>query len=247
VRSFAVALALLLAFLTGTLTLEAYAGRAVAFAPDAAGRALDAALDQPDLVQQVMARAVPGYELLPGPERLAVDQLARTDAAHRVARQVRLDADGTVALTPLQRQLTRSLRGLGLEPLADIVTAAGPGRVTVPASYLDRYRQARDLSRLVLVAGAVVTALLVVLALLVSPDRLRTLRTIGLTALLCCVAAAVVYWALPGVATLVGSSSAAEVVAAVIRDGRPTVLARLAPVAVAGLVLAVVAALGRRA
>jgi hypothetical protein len=245
VRALVVGVVLFLSFLTGTVALEAYVAHQVVLDPDRAGQALGAALDEPDMLDKVLHRAVPGYRRLPVGVRATAAGVARTDAARRAVRQVRLDDDGTVALAPLQRELAGALRSAGQPRLSAQVAEASGGRVTVPARYMTRYRDARSTSWQVVTVGTLATAVLFLAALLMSAHRRRTVAAIGVTALLSCVAAALLYWALPGIVGLAGSGSVADVAAVVLRAERATVVRTLLPFALVAVVLVVVAAVAR--
>ena len=244
-RSFFAGLALFLSFLTGTVALEAFVAHHVVLDPDRAGQALSAALDEPELRERLLHRAVPGYRKLPQPVQTVADQLAGTSSAHRAVEKVSLSDDGTIALAPLQLELAQSLRTLGQPQLAAQLTAVSGTTITVPEKYLSRYRDARETSWRVAVLGAAATLVLFLLALLLSPKRRRTVRSIGVSALLACGAAALLYWALPGVAGLVSSGSTGDVAAVVLRAERPAVLLMLLPVAVVAVVLVVGSLLAR--
>ena len=64
-RSFLAGLALFLAFLTGTTALAAYVAYDVLLDPSRAGQVLDEAMEQPELQQKILTKAVPGYAQLP--------------------------------------------------------------------------------------------------------------------------------------------------------------------------------------
>ena len=238
-RSFLAGFAVFLAFLTGTVGLGAYVVHDVVLDPARAGQVVDYALHQPDTRREILDKVVPDYGQLPVSVRAKVDALANASVARRAAREVSLDPHGRVGLKPLQRRLASDLRAAGLPQVASRVAAADT-RAAVPAQYVSRYHTARHDSATVASRAALVTAVLVVLALLVSPRRLRTVRSIGLAALLACLVVALLYWALPSLITAASSSPLVGAVVAVVQAQRGGVLTRLAPVAVVGLVLFVV-------
>lgn len=239
-RSFVAGLALFLSFLTGTAALEAFVVHEVLLDPDRAGQVLDSALRQPDTRAKILAQVVPGYDRLPGVARAGVDALAGTPEVSRVARQVTVTRTGEVSLTPLRTELARGLRDNGLTGLARVVSTADVGAsVQVPSTYMDRFNQARDTSWFIATQGAILTAMLVIVALLASRRRGRTVRGAGLVVLACSVVAVVLFWLLPAVVRAVGSDSTTEVVAVVVESQRHVALLTLAPFAVGGAVLVV--------
>ncbi|MEP7090317.1 MAG: hypothetical protein ABI776_09435 [Nocardioidaceae bacterium] len=245
-RSFAAGLALFMAFLTGTATLGAYVAHQVVLDPDRAGQALSAALDEPDLLHKVLNQTVPGYQRLSQTDRDLIDGLAGSDTAHRAVGSVSMDARGDVDLAPLRRQITRALRSAGQPGLADqLAAAAGGTRVSVPSDYFSHYQRARDVSWFVATRGAVATLVLFAVALLVSPHRVRTVRSVGVALLLSTAVAALAFWALPALAAAVSSSTAADAAAVVLRAERSDVLRALLPPAVVAVVLIVVGLVGQ--
>jgi hypothetical protein len=97
----------------------------------------------------------------------------------------------------------------------------------------------------VVTVGTLATAVLFLAALLMSAHRRRTVAAMGVTVLLSCVGAALLYWALPGIVGLAGSGSVADVAAVVLRAERATVVRTLLPFALVAVVLVVVAAVAR--
>jgi hypothetical protein len=242
-RSLLAGLALFLAFVSGTAALTAYAAHEVLLDPRRAGEVLSTALRQPDLRERILSRAVPGYAQLPGVARTGVDALAATPSVDRALESVTVSRTGEVSLSPLQAALAAGLRSNGLGPVADAVSSAQGASVTVPPEYLDRYLTAQDTSRRVAVQGGLVAGLLLVVALVVSRDRRRTVRSAGITTLLACAAAAGLHLLLP---TFVAASSARpeiDAVAAVVQAQRTEVLLALLPAVAAGLVLLAVGVL----
>jgi hypothetical protein len=242
-RSFLAGLALFLAFLSGTAALTAYAAHEVLLDPRRAGEVVSTALQQPDLRARILSRAVPGYAQLPGVARSGVDALATTPSVDRALASVTVSRTGEVSLAPLQAALADGLRSNGLAPLADVVSAAQGASVTVPPEYLDRYLTAQDTSRRVAVQGGLIAVALLVVALVVSRDRRRTLRSAGITTLLACAAAAVLHLLLPTFVSASSSRPEIDAVAAVVSAQRTEVLLTLLPAAAVGLVLVAVGVL----
>jgi hypothetical protein len=249
VRSFLAGLAIVLAFFTGTAALGAFVAHQVVLNPDHAGVALDAALDDRGLVDRVLARVVPGYNGLPQPLVDGVRRFALTPSVHRAARRVTFDpATGELSLRPVQSALASELRQNGAGPVADAITA-GDAVITVPANDLARYNDARWATSQVALLGGLMTAALFVLALIVSPRRSSTLRSIGLTVLLGCGVVGAVFWAAPKLIGLASSSVAAQAAAVLSKAALPNALQLLIPFAVVGLVITVASLLipGRKA
>ncbi len=244
-RSFFAGLAIFLSFLTGTTALASYVIHDVVLDPARAGEVVAYGLQQTDLRRDILGHTVPRYGRLSVKVRADVDAVAESSGVGEAARRVSLDSDGNVALGPLQQYLARVLRPD--HPSLATRIAGADTRVAVPSRYVDRYDAARDNSRTLAVRGALATAVLLVVALLVTPSRRRSSRSIGIAALLAAGIVALGYWALPTVIQAASSSSVVGAVVAVVRAERTDVLLRVAPVAVVGAVLVVVAvALGSR-
>lgn len=239
-RSFVAGLAIFLAFLTGTAALGSYVTRTVLLDPARVGQVVETSLQTPDLRDRILARTVPGYARLPGPARAVVAALADDPGLDRAARRIVLDPDGTVSLEPLQREIARRLSG-SLPQVAALVASAHT-RVTVPATYVDRYQAARDNSRRLALGAGLVTAGLLLAALVVSRHRRRTVRSIGIASVLSALVVALLYWAVPSVLEVATANPLAGGVISVVRTERSDVLLRLLPVVVVGLVLAIGAA-----
>jgi hypothetical protein len=245
-RSFAAGLALFLAFLSGTAALASYVAYDVLLDPSRAGQVVDESLQQPELQQQILTKAVPGYAGLDPRAKAAIDEAARSPEAAKALAAVSMTDDGTVSLTPLQKELGSALRANDQSRLASQVERTDAGAVRVPSTYLDRFHEARDATRKTWTGGALITLGLIALALLVSPNRRRTLRSTGITVLVAAVAVAVGYWMMPAFARAASSDPAADAVAAVLEALRSTVLLRLAVPAAVGIVLIVVGSGGSR-
>ena len=199
-RSFAAGLALFLAFLTGTAALAAYVAYDVLLDPSRAGQVVDEALKQPELRKQILAKAVPGYAALDPRLKAAVDDAAQSPEASKALSTVSLTDKGTVSLSPLQKELGAALRANNQPDLASRVEKTDVGAAKVPATYMDRIDTSRDLARKAWMGGALITLGLVALALLVSPNRPRTLRSTGITVVVAGAAVALGYWVLPAFA-----------------------------------------------
>jgi hypothetical protein len=245
VRSFVAGLAVLLAFLTGTVALGAAVVHHTLLDPAKAGQVVEKALEDPELRDEILAQAVPGFGALPQIVRTQVGALAQTSAARSAVRRLELRNDGTVSLEPLQAALATELRQAGLGQVAAVVTSRD-ARVAVPSRYLTRYHDARRTSQKLEQWGAVATALLVVVALLVSRRRLRTVRSIGVATLLACAVVAAFFWALPGLLRAASSDVAYDALAGAVQGQLSAMVAMLVPVAVVGAVLVVVGLLGGR-
>lgn len=239
-RSFVAGFVLFVSFLTGTAALEAYVVHEVLLDPDRAGQALSSALQQPELRDKILNRTVPGYGRLPPVVRAGVEQAADDVRVHRALRSVELQDDGTVSLAPLKTELADELRRQGQGRLADLVQAVeGPETITVPSEDMDRYTSARGTTWKVAVGGGLITVGLLVIAALVSPNRRRTIRSIGVTVLLVAGAAALLYAAIPTVVRAADARPEIEAIAAVVEAQRSTAWLTLLPVAVVGVVLVV--------
>lgn len=240
-RSFLVAVALLLAFVAGTASLTAYVAHRTVLDPQHSGRLLSAALQQPALRQQLLEAAVPGYENLPAPLKEGLDQVAGSPRFAAAVRHLRVDAQGRVHLGPLRKRIERELRAHGEDQLATALSyLPAPDTVQLPGTYVTRLRDAREAAWLVATRGGAVAVGLLLLALLVSPHRRRTLRAAGVTVLLSCGATALLWWVAPVVVDVLSSPAWAQAAASARKAYTPLAVATLVPVAVAGAVVAVV-------
>jgi hypothetical protein len=247
-RSFVAGFVLFLSFLSGTAAVEAYVVHEVLLDPERAGEVLGSALQQPELRDKILSRAVPGYAQLPTAARAGVDRAAEEVRVDQALRNVQLGEDGTVPLAPLKTGLADELRRQGQGRLADLVEAAeSPETVTVPPEDMDRYTSARDTTWKVAVGGGLITVGLLLIAAIVSPDRRRTIRSIGVTVLLVAGAAALLYAALPTAVRAADARPEFEALAAVVEGQRSTAWLTLLPVAVVGVVLVVASLLMPRA
>lgn len=250
-RSFLTALALLLAAVIGTVALTAYVASQTVLSTHGSGQVISSALQQPALRHRILAEVVPGYETLPSPVQDELNKIAQNRKFDAAVKHVRVQADGTVQLAPLRHQLEHWLRAHGEAPAASILAAVGgPVTVHLPRPVAHRYAEARHTARTVAWVGGIVAVALLLLALLISRHRRRTLGGVGWTILASCAATAVLWWAIPGLAGLVSHQAWADALAAVAGGASyPTVISILIPVAVAGAIVLIVSFLlprGRR-
>ena len=241
-RSFLATLALLLAAVVGTVALTAYVASQTALSTHDSGRVLSSALHQPALRHQILAAVVPGYDTLPSPVQGELNRIAQDPKFDAAVRHVRIQADGTVQLAPLRHQLERWLRTHGQGPAASILSAVGgPVTVRLPRHVAHSYAQARRTAGTVARVGGAVAIALLLLALLVSRSRRRTLGGAGWTILASCAATAVLWWAIPSLAGLASHRVWADALAAAAEGASyPTVISILVPVAVVGGIVVVV-------
>ena len=247
-RSFLTGLLLLVAFVSGTAALTAYVADQVVLAPDRTGDVIARAVGQKDLRDELLSRAVPGYDQLPAPVKARVDQAAESEAAQRALKKVNVRNDGTVSLAPLRDGIATELRANGLGPVADRITSAsGSAEVELPSRYTDKLDQARSTTRNVWTKGGLVAVIALVLAVLVSRRHVRTVGSAGLTVLLASGAAALIYFVLPDVARAVSSDPLVEAGAEAMRSDLGVVFTTLLPVLVIGGAMLLVGLLGGRA
>lgn len=238
-RSFLAGLVLFVSLLTGTAALGAYTANRTVLEPREIGRVVTYALADPALRSRVLRKVIPGYDALPSVLQAGVSPIADTSAVRRGTRRLRLSADGTVSLAPLQASLVKALRSSGLTPVATIVAGVHSPTLDVPQQYIRTYVKVRDGSHRTALVGAAITALLLVLALVVSPDRRRSVRTIGVIAVLASLVVGVGAWLLPSVVRAASSDPLVDAVAGTLRDQRHDVVSLLLPFVVAGVVLVV--------
>ena len=240
-RSFLAALALLLAWALGTVALTSYVASQAVLSPDSSGRLLSSALQQPVLRHRILAKVVPGYDVLPDPLRRELNQVVTSPRFDRAIAQLRVDAHGRVDLTGLRHRLENRLRAHGQDQLATLLTTVGgPATVTLPKPIRHDYERARATTHRIAVGGAIAAGVLLLLALLISPHRRSTVRGAGWTILASCAATAVLWWAAPGLAKLSSRPLWVDIATAAQHVSTSTVVATLVPVAVAGVVVLLV-------
>lgn len=245
-RSFLAGLLLLVAFVTGTAALGAYVANATLLQPAQAGHLVDYALTHPSVRDRILSEVVPGYDDLPTVAKDGIGTVASAGAVRDAARQLRVTDSGRVSLGRLQRQLAGQLDDRGLGSVASQLRAAGPVTIRLPAPYGRYYAQTTTRTDQVALYGTVATAVLVLLALLVSPRRSRTIRTTGLAAILSCGVVALAYYLLPSLIRTVSSDELVNAASGALATQWDTVWHILVPVAVVGLVLAVLSLFGGR-
>jgi hypothetical protein len=243
-RSFLAGLALLLAWIAGTAALTSYVALQGVLSPHGSGRVLSSALQQPALRHRILADVVPGYGELPDPLRREVNQVVQSPRFDQAIAHLRVDAHGRVDLTGLRQQLERRLRAQGLDQLATMLgSVGGPATVTLPSPVRHDYAKARAVAHRIAVDGAVAAGVLLLFALLVSPNRRRTVRGAGWTILASCAATAVLWWASPALAKLSSRRLWVDIATAAQHASTATVVATLVPVAVVGVVVLLVSLL----
>jgi len=246
-RSFLAGIALLLAFVTGTVALSAYVAETVLLDPARAGEVVSKAIGQDAVRSEVLRRAVPGYDRLDPRAQDLIDQAAGSEQARQALEGVKLDDNGNVRLGPLRDRVVSELQANGQAKLADrIRTASGGAEVSLPPKYLDNFQTARQSARDAWTKYGMLAGIFAVVALVVSKRRVRTLGSVGITILLCCVAVALVALAAPGLVRAASSDPLAEAGAAVLRAEWTSALWAMLPVAVVGAALTVLGVAGGR-
>jgi hypothetical protein len=239
-RSFLAGVALLLAGVIGTAALTAFVAHETVLARRNADRLMVSALERPALRHDILQELLPTYDRLPPPVRREVNRITRSRDLDRALRHVRIDADGAVHLRPLRHDLQQVLRDRGMERQAAVLgqlPADGTVRL-VPATVLEDYRAARQLTWEVATLGGLTAGLLLVAALVVAPNRRAALLTAGLVVLVGCAAGAALWWWAPALARFTGHGGWAPTLAA-LRDATTSqALLSLAPFAAVGLAAA---------
>jgi len=238
VRGFLAGLAAVLVFFTATAGLAGAVGLTL-LDPHRAGDVVATALGESDLASRILGRVVPGYTTLDPSTRAAVRGVVRAQPTLDAARRVEFDAStGKVDLQPLRQEVVDALRQAGQPRLAATVAHDERGSVvTVPMKDLNRYRDARELSRRAALLGGLATLVLAGVALLSSRHRLRTGRSVGVAVALAALVVGAAYWLLPGAAQSVGSNDAAKVASALLDLARPRVLVILGSALGVGVLL----------
>ncbi len=245
-RSFLAGLALFLAFVTGTIALSAYVAEATFLDPSRAGAVVAKALGSPDVREEVLTRALPGYDRLDARTKARVDEAARSATARKALDRVQLSDDGSLRLDSLRDAVATELRARGQAPLARRLSAAGVGTVTLPTRYTRKLTDARATARNTWQKAGLAAAVFAGVALLVSKRRIRTVGALGLTILLCCAATAGLAWLLPTFVRAASSDPLVGVGASVLRSEWSSALLTMLPVAVVGAALFVLGLFGAR-
>ena len=246
-RSFLAGTALLLAFVTGTVALSAYIAETVLLDPSRAGEVVSKAIGQEDARNEILTRAVPGYDRLDSRTRALVDEAAGSATAREALKEVKLDDNGNVQLGALRDSVVSELRAHGQGKVADrIKTSSGPAEVSLPSRYVAKFHSARQTARDTWTKTGVLAGIFALLALLVSRRRVRTVGSIGVTVLLCCVAVALLALAVPGLASAASNDPLAEAGASVLQAEWTSALWAMLPVAVVGAALTVLGIAGGR-
>lgn len=173
-RSFAAALALLVAGLLGTVALAGYVLVNTVLEPDRPGQVIDAALGDPDQRQ----RLVEELGRFGGPE--AAEQVDAVLDDPRVRERIeglRL-TDGTVDVTALRQQIATELRERGHGAAASRVRS-GRTAIDLPGTYAEDFETLSRMASFAALWGTVGAVALVALAVLFTPDRRGVLRTTG--------------------------------------------------------------------
>lgn len=245
-RSFVAGLALFLAFVTGTIALSAYVAETTLLDPSRAGEVVARALGRSDVREEILTRAIPGYDRLDAQTKAQVDEAAQSARARTALDGVTLSGDGTLRLDSLRDAVVTELRANGQAQAARRLSAADVGAVSLPVRYTNKLADARSIARDVWQKGAIAAVVLAAVALLVSKRRVRTLGAVGLTVLLCCAATAGLAWLLPIFVRAASSDPLVGVGASVLRSEWTTALVTMLPVAVVGAALFVLGLLGAR-
>lgn len=231
----------MLSFFTGTAALASAVAQQTVLDPDRAGEVAEAALDDPGPAATLLARLVPDYPKLKNADRAAVNEATDSAEVRAAARQITFDdALGEIDLLPLRQGLVVGLRDVD-QPLArSVAQDTRDSQITVPAEDLARYQDARRIVSPTALWGSIATAALLVAALVISPHRIRTLRSVGIALLLIVGVVGASYWLLTGATEGAGTSQSAQFAAIVIDVGKPRVVRLLVPLAIVavGLILA---------
>jgi hypothetical protein len=232
-RSFVAFVALLLAAVSTTAALAAYLAHETVLDPSNAGKVLSRAVDSGDLRDQVLSRALPGYDSLPAQYRGQVDRVAESKKVDRALSRVQIDAQGNADIGSVRQQIATGLRDAGYGPVADRVASAG-GRDTVqlPQDVWRPYQDARETSWLVATRGALLAGALYLVALLISPRRRGMLAAGAVALLLSGGAAYVLVRNLPSFASEAGADPWMVAAARVAVPTQEAVLPLLVPLAV---------------
>ena len=160
---------------------------------------------------------------------------------------VKLDDNGNVQLGPLRDRVVSELRAHGQGKLADrIRTQSGGAEVSLPSQLHGQVPERPPDGPGHVDQGRGAAGILALVALLVSKRRVRTLGSIGVTMLLCCVAVALLALAVPGLVSAASSDPLAEAGASVLRSEWTSALWAMLPVAVVGAALTVLGLAGGR-
>jgi hypothetical protein len=123
-RSFLAGLALFLAFVTGTIALSAYVAETVLLDPSRAGEVVARAFTKSDVREEILTRAVPGYDRLDARTKALVDDAAQSARARQALGSVTLSDDGNIRLDSLRDGVASELRAHDQGQVASRLEAA---------------------------------------------------------------------------------------------------------------------------
>lgn len=240
-RSFLSFVAVALASLLAVLSLAAYVVHETVLDPQRAGDVLAKAMDGSELRDEVLSRTLPGYSSLPSAYRSDVDRLADSPRVDRALSSVSVDPQGRADFSPVRRELAQSLEKGGYGELAAQVRAAQTdASIRVPQRIWGPYEEARDTAWLVATRGALASAALFLVGLLIARNRRRAVALVGAAVALSAGAAFLLLRSLPQLVEEAATGRWARWAAAVSAPDTTAVTEVLLPVAVVGAALVVV-------
>ena len=235
-RSFLAFVALLVGFLSATVSVVAYVAHETALDPGNIGDVMSEAVGIDGVRDEILSEAVPGYDRLPDPVRGEIDRLASSPRVDDAVSEVQVDESGRADLSAVGQELSQQLRGGGFDRIADRVEAASDSVVVrLPDNVWEPYISARDNSWMVAMSAGVAAVAAFGLALLVARNRRAAMSGVGMSLILSAGAALLLIRAAPALADMRGSDPWVQAGAAAMDPSGPFVQTTLIAVAVAGV------------
>lgn len=243
-RRFLSFVALLVALVAATASLAAYLAHETVLDPKNAGAVAAESLQDDELRRELLTRALPEYDRLPGSYRERVERAAERPQVRRALEQVQVDDQGRVSLGPVRRQVLQSLGQEYPELAAQLEGAGGKARFRLPSDLIEPYRDARRVSWAVATRGAFVALASLLAGGLLARGRRAGLLGVGLVLLLSSTAAVGAILALPEAAGRVVGLTGVEprLLRAAVPDAS-TLFSLVLPVVVAGFLATVLSLL----
>lgn len=237
-RSLLAVVAVLLGSLIATAALVAYVAHQSVLDPAQVDDMAVHVLEEDDLRNRLLNRVLPGYSNLPPRYRDQVDLVAESEEVRRNLGTVRIDSQGKVRLGPMRRELARGLRGSGYSQFAaQVENANGSDVLRVPPAIWKHYLNAREIAWLVSTRGSVMAVALFLFAVLLAPNRRRSLQGVGVALLVSAGFVALLYWMLPELVPAVTEDPWVQAVSSISPEYKSAATAIALPVAVAGFVV----------
>jgi hypothetical protein len=230
-RSFVASLALLVAGVFGSAALAGYVLSNTVLEPNRPGEVIGAVLGDPEQRK----RLVDELGRFGGPEATKqVDAVLDHPRVRERIEGLRLN-DGTVDVTALRQRIATELMERGHRAAAAKVRD-GRTAIDLPGRYAENFEKLSTMASFAALWGTVAAVALVVLAVLVSPDRRGVLRTTGVMILSTVALVLGLFLLVPFVLQVINNTGMLAVGADVIRASGDGLVGPLVTVAIIGVI-----------